>query len=211
MPKYNFRLLTPLLFGALLYSSCGQRPNGQQPQDERTAEAKEKEKGPFEAKDHQAPAENVSFWDCGEYIRTNYNTKFPVTSLGSTYDYGHIFSNSQVKELDLAAFDLRSKSEIAIVTIDSTCTSKESFNDLAHAIAKDWHAEKHRKSRVLMVISKLLNEIEIVSNHAIDAKLTEAEKDKVINEIILPEFMKGNYFEGTKKGILALKQEANEK
>jgi uncharacterized protein len=34
--------------------------------------------------------------------------------------------------------------------------------------------------------------------------LTDAETKKIIDDIILPEFKKGNYFEGTKGGLLAL-------
>jgi uncharacterized membrane protein YgcG len=53
---------------------------------------------------------------------------------------------------------------------------------------------------------KGLRKIRINNGFGIETKLTDTDTKKIMDDIILPEFKKGNYFEGTKNGVLALMQ-----
>ena len=133
----------------------------------------------------------------------------PIKALGWTNDYEHIFSIDQISELDsiISAFEKETTNEIAIVTIERSLISKESFDSLTLAIAKNWGVGKKAKNNgVLIGISTGLRMIRIQNGYGIEAKLTNAETKKIIDDIILPEFKKGDYFKGTKSGLLALMQ-----
>jgi uncharacterized membrane protein YgcG len=74
-------------------------------------------------------------------------------------------------------------------------------------IANNWGIGKKGKNNgILIGISTGLRKIRINNGYGIETKLTDTETKKIINDFILPEFEKGNYFEGTKNGLLALMQ-----
>jgi uncharacterized protein len=153
--------------------------------------------------------DDTSAFEYGEFASAAYKIHIPIKSLGWTSDYEHIFSTEQVLELDsiISKFEKETTNEIAIVTIESSWTTKESFDSLTLAIAKNWGVGKKGKNNgILIGISTGLRTIRIENGYGIEAKLNDAETKKIIDDIILPEFKNGNYFEGTKRGLLALMQ-----
>jgi uncharacterized protein len=147
--------------------------------------------------------------DYGEFASSAYKIQFPIKSLGWISDYEHIFSPNQIFQLDsiISHFEKETTNEIAIVTIESSWATKENFDSLTLAILKKWGVGKKGKNNgILIGISTGLRKIRINNGYGIEAKLTNAETKKIIDDIILPEFKKGNYFEGTKSGLLALMQ-----
>lgn len=151
----------------------------------------------------------TSLWDCGEFVSSAYKIHFPIKSLGWTSDYEHIFTSDQISELDsiISKFEKETTNEIAIVTIDSSWTTKERFDSLVLAIANDWGVgKKGLNNGIVIGISTGLRKIRINNGYGIETKLTDAETKKIIDDVILPEFKNGSYYEGTKKGLLALMQ-----
>ncbi|MBS0646403.1 MAG: TPM domain-containing protein [Verrucomicrobia bacterium] len=152
---------------------------------------------------------DTSIFGYGEFASTKYKVQFHIKALGWTSDYEHIFTQDQIFELDsiIDKFEKETTNEIAIVTIDSSWTTKESFDSLTLAIARNWGVGKKDKNNgILIGISTGLRKIRIQNGYGIEAILTDAETKKIIDDIIIPEFKKGNYFEGTKSGLLALMQ-----
>ncbi len=152
---------------------------------------------------------DTSVFGYGEFASSQYKVQLPIKPLGWISDYEHIFSDSQISELDsiISDFEKETANEIAIVTIESSWTTKEIFDSLTLAIANNWGiGKKDKNNGILIGISTGLRKIRINNGYGIEAKLTDAETKKIIDDIILPEFKKGNYFEGTKNGILALMQ-----
>ena len=149
----------------------------------------------------------TSLWDCGEFVSSAYKIHFPIKSLGWTSDYEHIFTSEQISELDsiIGKFEQETTNEIAIITIDSSWTTKERFDSLVLTIANDWGVgKKGLNNGIVIGISTGLRKIRINNGYGIETKLTDAETKKVIDDIILPEFKNGNYFKGTKNGVLEL-------
>jgi uncharacterized protein len=152
---------------------------------------------------------DTSIFGYGEFDSSLYKVQFPIKAFSWISYYEHIFSDDQISELDsiISKFEKETTNEIAIVTIESSWTTKESFDSLTLAIAKKWGVGKKDKNNgILIGISTGLRKIRINNGYGIEAKLTDAETKKVIDDIILPQFKKGNYFEGTKNGLLALMQ-----
>ena len=141
------------------------------------------------------------------FASSQFEANFPIRASGWTSDYEHIFSDDQIAELDsiISRFERETTNEIAIITIESSWTTEESFDSLTLAIANNWAiGKKDKKNGILIGISTGLRRIRIQNGYGIEAKLSDAETKKIVDDIILPEFKQGNYYEGTKKGLLAL-------
>jgi uncharacterized protein len=145
----------------------------------------------------------------GEFASSVYKIRFPLKSLGWTSDYENIFSSEQIIELDsiINVFEKETTNEIAIVTIDSSWATQENFDCLTLGILRNWRIGKKGKNNgILIGISTGLRIIRIQNGYGIEAKLTDAETKKIIDDIILPEYKNGDFFKGTKKGVQALMQ-----
>lgn len=152
---------------------------------------------------------DTSVFGYGEFASAQYKVQLPIKALGWINDYEHIFSDDQISELGsiISEFEKETTNEIAIITIESSWTTKESFDSLTLAIANNWGVGKKGKNNgILIGISTGLRKIRINNGFGIETKLTDTDTKKIMDDIILPEFKKGNYFEGTKNGVLALMQ-----
>ena len=152
---------------------------------------------------------DTSIFGYGEFAKSEYKIRFPARPLGWTSDFENIFTTDQINELDstICNFEKETKNEIAIVTIDSSWTNKEEFDNLILTIANNWGVgKKGLNNGITIGISTGLRKIRICNGYGIEVKLTDAETKKIMDDIILPEFKKGNYFAGTKNGLLALMQ-----
>ncbi|MEP7080229.1 MAG: TPM domain-containing protein, partial [Ginsengibacter sp.] len=97
--------------------------------------------------------------------------------------------------------------EIAIVTIQKSWATKENFDSLVYVISKNWGIGKNDKNNgILIGICTELRAIRIQNGSGIAERLSDKETKRIIDEKIIPEFKKGNYFKGTKSAILALMQ-----
>jgi uncharacterized protein len=150
---------------------------------------------------------DTSMFGYGEFASSQYKVQFPIKALGWTSDFEHIFTKDQILVLDsiISKFEKETTTEIAIVTIDSSWTTKESFDSLTLAIFRNWGVGKKVKNNgILIGISTKLRKIRIQNGYGIETILSDAETKKIIDNTIIPEFKNGNYFEGTKNGLLAL-------
>jgi uncharacterized protein len=150
-----------------------------------------------------------SLWDVGEYAESIFKNNFAIHSLGCTIDNEHIFTTSQILELDsmIHKFEKETTNQIAIVTIDSSIATKEKFDSLIFTIdsLRYDYSSKSFPYETVIAISKALKRVRI-SNCNLSTKLEADETNKIIDDFMLPQFEQGNYFEGTKNGLLALIQ-----
>ena len=152
---------------------------------------------------------DTSNFGYGEFVNSASKIQFPVKALGWTSDFENIFTKDQINELDLiiGIFEKETTNEIAIVTIDSSSTTKKDFDNLILTILNNWGVgKKGINNGIVIGISTGLRQIRISNGYGIKTKLTDAQTKKIIDDIILPEFKNGKFFEGTKSGLLALMQ-----
>jgi uncharacterized protein len=122
-------------------------------------------------------------------------------------DFANIFSESEEFILDslVKAHEKATTDEIIVVTIDSTWTTNENFDKFVLTLHNSWGiGKKGINNGVVIGISTGLRKIRISNGYGIEKRLSDEETKKVISQTITPEFKRKNYFEGTKKGILAL-------
>lgn len=134
--------------------------------------------------------------------------------LGWTSDYEHIFSEREIAELDsiIGKFEKETSIEIAILTFDSTWTSQDDFMKFTHEVANSWGVgKKDKKNGIMIAMSAGLRRIRILNGFGIEAVLSDEETKKILDEIMLPEFREGKYFNGIKNGLLAIINKLREK
>lgn len=150
---------------------------------------------------------DTSASDHGEFSSVVYTVHIPIRPIGWISDFENIFSKAQISELDslIGLFERETSNEIVVVTIDSWWTENQTFDDLILRIANEWGVgKKGLNNGVTIGICTGLRRIRICNGYGIETKLSDEETKKIMEYIIIPHFKKGNYFEGTKDGILAI-------
>ncbi|PBJ15776.1 YgcG family protein [Flavobacterium sp. ACN6] len=124
---------------------------------------------------------------------------------GWTNDYEGIFSNNEKEILNNLIRDFEKETTIEIVTIDTVKTSKDKFEALSLHIAKTWGVGKKGKDNgILIGLSKGYRKIRIELGNGISKILSEQETKEIIDHDFIPEFKKGNYYQGILNGITKL-------
>jgi uncharacterized protein len=124
-----------------------------------------------------------------------------------TNDYENLFTETEQKKLDsiISKFEKETEIEISIVTIDTIKVSKENFDDLTLHIAKSWGIGKTEKDNgILIGISKGYRRIRIQNGNGIEKIITDEETKNIIENYFIPEFKKGEYYNGTLNGLREL-------
>ena len=124
--------------------------------------------------------------------------------LGWTNDYEAIFSDAEEEKLNnlIANFEKETTIEIGIITIDTVKTSKDKFDALSLHIARTWGVGKKGKDNgILIGLSKGYRKIRIELGNGISKVISDEEAKEIINNYFIPEFKKGNYYQGMLNGI----------
>lgn len=142
--------------------------------------------------------------DHDKLICSIYKIPYVIRPLGWTSDYGHLFTREQIINLDsmLDDFEKRTTNEIAIVTFDSSFIHDEDFDSIVLSIHNLWRVGKADKNNgILIGISTANRKIRISNGYGIEDKLSDKETKEIIENIIVPAFKKGDYFDGLKIAI----------
>lgn len=137
----------------------------------------------------------------------------PAEPIGWTSDFEKIFTDEEIKFLDSIVADLndRTSNQIAIVTLvlDSTqIRSSEELAEFSLELLNKWGVGvKGKDNGIGIIFSKNLRRIWIEVGPGLRAKLTSEKLQSIIDDIIIPEFKKSNYFIGTSKGLMAIIKE----
>lgn len=126
--------------------------------------------------------------------------------VGYVNDFEEIFSENQIKELTslINGHYAETTNQIAIVTIGSI-DPYENINEFTIDLANYWRiGHNDQKNGVLIAFSTKLKKVRIQNCIGIEHKLSDHEIVDITENIIIPEFKTSNYFEGVKKGLLAV-------
>jgi uncharacterized protein len=128
-------------------------------------------------------------------------------SNGYINDFSNLFSQKQLMELDsiVQAYENQTKVEIAVATVNSTIVNDVDFEDFSLVMANTWGVgKKGLANGILILIAADLQRIRIQIGKGIANNLSNEEVAKIIDQEIFPQYAKGNLFEGTKDGVLAI-------
>jgi len=123
-------------------------------------------------------------------------------------DLSNLLTSSEIQSLsrEIINYEKISSNEIAILTIDSI----DPFTDIAlysSAIGNYWGVGKKNKiNGLVIVIAKNERKIWLSPGDETTKILTDSICQKIIDQNIIPEFKKQNYYSGISKGLDAIIQ-----
>jgi hypothetical protein len=118
-----------------------------------------------------------------------------------------IFTTEQSEEINEIAKDIRNKNrmEIVILSIDELYPDKN-INEFSNNKLIDWKiGGVFEKSGVIIVFSKKLRLVRISTTYISKKYLTDENCDKIITEIMIPNFKNDNYYDGIYKSLIEIK------
>ena len=142
---------------------------------------------------------------CAQKSKSN----FPAPT-GYVSDFENVFSVQERKVLDsmLTAYEKETTVEIGVVTLHDKYSGIGNFDSLVRAIHNEWGVGKKEKNNgVLLAICIPLRKMRISTGRGIEKVLTDEEAKKIIEENMVPTFRNAKYFEGTRKGLVAVMNE----
>ena len=72
-------------------------------------------------------------------------------------------------------------------------------------LANTWGVgKKGSNNGIIIAIAPYMRRVRINNGLGIEKKLSDAETKNIIDSIITPNFKKGDYFEGTRQGLIAI-------
>jgi uncharacterized protein len=126
---------------------------------------------------------------------------------GFVNDFAHIFTEEERWLLDslITEHEKATTNEIAVITFDTIPISKEEFYPYTLGLANKWGIGKKEKNNgIAICLCIKMHKIRIQNGRGIEKLLSDETTKKIIDSIISPEFKNASFFEGTKKGLLAL-------
>jgi uncharacterized protein len=126
---------------------------------------------------------------------------------GYVNDFENLFSDQEEYYLDslIAAFEVATTIEVALITLDSTATAKNQFDDLTLQIARKWGVgKKESNNGILIGISGGHRIIRIQNGYGIEKIFSDEETKKIIDDYILPSYRLNKLYEGTRAGLLEI-------
>ena len=109
-----------------------------------------------------------------------------------------IFSEQQSQKINEVAKDIRIKNrmQIVILSIDEIYPSENIF-DFSRAKISDWNiGGVLEKSGLIIVFSRKLKLLRISTTEIAKRYISDKECEKIVSEIMIPNFKNGNYYEG---------------
>jgi len=131
--------------------------------------------------------------------------KFP-DYVGFVNDFEEIFTKEQIKELEdiIAKHEQVTTNEIAVVSINSFEPYNTLF-DYSLGLSNYWGiGKKDINNGIAIVFGKQIRQIRIQVGYGLENKLKDEEAQKIIANTIIPEFKKGDFYRGIKKGLIEI-------
>ncbi len=129
--------------------------------------------------------------------------------IGAVNDFEKILTLEQIDTLTKLIQNHKNltTNQIAIVTIDSFAPYKTLF-DYTIDLFNTWGiGTKEKNNGVAVVFGTSIKEIRIMVGIGLERKLTDAETEAIIGDMVIPEFKNGNYYNGVKIGLLKIIEE----
>lgn len=125
-------------------------------------------------------------------------------------DFGRLFSASESNELERISVEHNkaTTNQVAIITFQMNTArvyTDEGFDSLTLEWANYWGiGAKGKNNGVALFIELNQRRIRLHVGYGLEEKLTNAESKKIIDDIMLPSFKKGEFFIGTQAALEAV-------
>ena len=105
----------------------------------------------------------------------------------------------------IADIEKKTSVEIAIVTVDTSMTTKEKFDAYILQLHNVWGVGKKEKDNGIVIgFSAAYRKVRISNGEGIVPQLSDSATQQIIDKEMIPSFKKGAYFDGLVSGLKAL-------
>lgn len=127
-----------------------------------------------------------------------------ITDLTATLDA----QQTQALESRLAAFEKSKGSQLAVLIVPTT--EPETIEQYGIRVAEAWKlGRKGVDDGALLLIAKDDRTLRIEVGYGLEGALNDATANRIINEIIVPQLKRGDYYAGIDAGLAAMMQVVN--
>ncbi len=153
----------------------------------------------------------LGFLLCSVIVSNAQITNFPFPEEGSVSDGEGLFTVEQQDELNelIKDFQVKTKNEIAIVTVKSVAP----YNNMVEYstdLSNNWHLYSYdSENSLIIIVSKTLGTVRITTAYGTEKLLRNDICKKIIDSQMIPAYADGNWFVGTKQGLVSLMKEWN--
>lgn len=122
-------------------------------------------------------------------------------------DFADILSVGQERSLEskLVAYNDSTSTQITLVTVKSLGGEEASF--FAFELGEKWGVgQKDEDNGIIMLIAPNERKTFIATGYGAEGALPDAYAKRIVEDVMLPEFRKGDYFGGINKAIVSIKQ-----
>jgi uncharacterized membrane protein YgcG len=151
--------------------------------------------------------ENKSILDQAPGSHARVTMMVPLLATSWVNDFEDVFNTSEEEALDslIGNYENKTSNQFAVVTIDSNWVSRQQFDSLVLKIHKTWGVGQPTKNNGIVIgISKGYRIMRISNGYGIEKIISDEETKAIIDQKMIPAFQEELYYEGTKKGIVAL-------
>ncbi|RYF20833.1 MAG: TPM domain-containing protein [Flavobacteriales bacterium] len=130
-----------------------------------------------------------------------------ITPKGWVNDFENIFNEEQKQTLAnlISNFEKETSIEICIITVDTSMTINQNFNDYVLEIGRQWGVGKKEKNNGIVIgFSKSYRQIRISNGYGIEKLISDSETKVVMDEYFIKNFKQNKYYEGTFEGTIAM-------
>jgi len=140
---------------------------------------------------------------------TQTKSKVLPQPIGYINDFEEILTDEQEMKLRtvIKNHEQKTTDQIAIATL-TYIEPYENIKEYSFELANYWRVgQKDKNNGILIALGKGLRKIYIQNGYGIEKRLTDWETQRIIDDIMIPEFKKDQYYEGLHKGLEAIIKE----
>ena len=124
---------------------------------------------------------------------------------GPVNDLAGILSDDKKTEIEKFLFEIERKSDVQIAVLTIPSFEGENCEEYSLRVAETWQlGSKEKDSGALLLVAVNDKKMRIEVGYGLEASITDAIADRIIRNVIAPEFKTGNFGNGIFLGIKAI-------
>jgi len=139
------------------------------------------------------------------YSQFDIPQKPSVSNPSAVYDYVNLLNENQktVLERKIISYSDTTSTQIVIAIVETI--NGETIGEVGARWGQKWGVGQEKEDNgILILVAKGDKQVDINTGYGIESIISDRDAEQIINRIMLPEFKKGNFYDGLNKTIDAL-------
>ncbi len=128
----------------------------------------------------------------------------------AVFDYSKLLTDSQKNALETKLLSYADSTSTQIVIVIINTSNNEDLGLLGARWGQKWGiGQANEDNGILILLAKEDRNIDINTGYGIEYRMTDRMTERIINQVIIPQFKQNNYYEGLDQGTDAIFQVLN--